>query len=96
MVPIVACGMAACLIRRDVVEAVVEKYPRPFKPDGRYGEDVLFCLRAREVGVTEMYCHTGVDTGHLSRVPVMSSDFMEYVSKHPGEYTVLEEVSPDK
>jgi len=94
LVPIVACGMAACLIRRDAVEATVKKYPRPFSPNGKYGEDVLFCLRAREAGVTEMYCHTGVDSGHLSRIPVTSSDFSSYVENHKDEYVVLETIQP--
>jgi hypothetical protein len=66
-------GMAFTLVRRSVYEAMLD-------PDGwgttffyefpkRQGEDVTFCLKARELGF-KVGVDTGVTPGHYTEVPV--------------------------
>lgn len=73
-----ATGGAAMVIRRDVLEKMAQKYarsadgrpnPMPWFEDGthmgqEYGEDVVFCLRARLLGF-RVVVDTNVKFGHM-------------------------------
>lgn len=66
-----AVGAACLLIRRDVLEDLHDHHPDPWpwfaeEQSGEvvYGEDVTFCLRARDAG-WPVKVHTGVKTGHM-------------------------------
>ena len=39
----------------------------PFMPVGGFGEDLSFCLRAREAGL-KLYCDSRVRCGHVGNV----------------------------
>ena len=45
-----AVGMGLTLIKREVCEKVAAAYPYPFEYIGDQGEDLIFCLRAKELG----------------------------------------------
>jgi hypothetical protein len=69
-------GMASTLIKRHVLEGVIEKYPAPFQfetmlddRDGEekiveFSEDINFCRRARELGY-EVWCMADVKSLHI-------------------------------
>lgn len=61
LLQIEACGMACCLIKREIFE----KIPQPwFTPSNDLGEDLLFCLRAKQAGIP-IYCDTELICGHV-------------------------------
>ncbi len=81
LIPIVACGLAACVISRKALEPF--ETHNPFIPKG-LGEDMSFCARLRENGCT-LSCHTGIDTGHMQRRPISSRHWKEYYESHKEE-----------
>lgn len=62
IVEIDACGMAATLIRRSVIQHERFAYPA-FKHMGSIGEDYYFCLHARDAGFT-IKCDTSLKVAH--------------------------------
>jgi hypothetical protein len=75
-------GAACILIHRDVIEDVYREYKDQAYPwfsdvqDGRkdYGEDLVFCIRARSVG-HDVYVHTGIEVGHMKMAPIFSAQY---------------------
>lgn len=63
-----ACGMACCLIKTEVFKAIREK-SLCFLPLPTLGEDMAFCVRARERGF-EVWGDTRVKLGHKSSMIV--------------------------
>jgi len=57
-----ACGMAATLIRKNVIQHERFEYPA-FKHLGSLGEDYFFCLHARDAGFT-IKCDTSIQVAH--------------------------------
>jgi len=65
-VEIDACGMAATLIRKQVIQHPRFEYPA-FKHLGSLGEDYYFCLHARDAGFT-IKCDTSIKVAHRGDV----------------------------
>lgn len=70
------CGMAAVLMKTDVLRDITlhEAIPGrpvapPFVPLLGYGEDLSFCVRAREAG-RSIWCDSRVKVGHLACVEI--------------------------
>lgn len=70
------CGMAAVLMKTDVLRKITlhEFVPGkanmpPFAPILGYGEDLSFCVRAREAGCS-IWCDSRVKVGHLGVVVI--------------------------
>ena len=84
-------GMACALIRREVFEKVKKPYFFPFP---NIGEDLSFCLRARQAGF-KMYCDLSVDCGHVSSMPIQKDHFKaayeQYKKENNGEPLFKEE-----
>jgi glycosyltransferase involved in cell wall biosynthesis len=66
IVEIDACGMAATLIRRPVLQHERFEYPA-FRHMGSLGEDYYFCLHARDAGFT-IKCDTSLKVAHRGDV----------------------------
>lgn len=62
--PIGGCGMALCLVKTDVLKAVMEADGTCFQPMRGFGEDISFCLRAIKHGV-QPWCDSRVKAGHV-------------------------------
>ena len=45
------CGMGFCLIRKDVIKKMIDKYISPFEPFRGMGEDIAFCYRLTRIGI---------------------------------------------
>ena len=63
---VAASGMAAVLMTTDMLKAVAVKYGLPFSPRLGFGEDLSFCMMAREMGY-KLYAHTGIKVGHIGQ-----------------------------
>ncbi|HEY6006846.1 MAG TPA: hypothetical protein VIU40_00865 [Geobacteraceae bacterium] len=62
-------GFGLMLVRREVVEAVRSIYPSPVEFEGTKGEDLVFCLRAAEMGF-DTYLVPRARIGHSKVVVV--------------------------
>jgi GT2 family glycosyltransferase len=62
---IAGCGMACCLIKREVIE----KTPQPWFTPGKLGEDLSFCKRAMKAGF-KIYCDTNLICKHVGTYEV--------------------------
>lgn len=65
--PIEASGMGAVLMTTELVERIYDKYGAPFAPQPGFGEDLSFCIRARDIGA-ELYCDSRINVGHAGQM----------------------------
>jgi len=71
-----ACGMACCLIKREAFE----KIPQPwFTPSNDFGEDLLFCLRAKQAKIP-IFCDTTLICKHVSSYEVGEEHYASRLS----------------
>lgn len=97
IIPLGACGMGCCLIRRDVFEAMQavpewgndswtwfgrDAYVNKGKPY-HYGEDICFCYRAAKIGF-QTWGHSGLVIGHIKRQNLDFEAFRAYLAKTPN------------
>ena len=69
------CGFAMVLTKVDVLRKVRDKFGTCFTPTEKYGEDLAFCERAKDVG-TEIWCEPTVRPGHIAHIPVYAGKDM--------------------
>lgn len=63
------CGFGCVLMKTDVFFDVQTKFGNMFAPMGNNGEDVAFCIRARECGF-KIWCDPSVICGHVGHMVV--------------------------
>lgn len=65
LIEIEGCGMACCLIKKEVFE----KIQKPYFIPNILGEDLSFCQRARKFGIP-IYCDTNLICKHIGSVEI--------------------------
>lgn len=88
IVPVGGTGAACTLIHRSVLEILGQKVPGPLPwyqdliiGEHDWGEDLVFCLRARSVADAEIYVHTGIKLGHRKMVSLDEQRYVEWVKR---------------
>ena len=72
-----AVGFGCVLMTMDAVEKVVTKFgPWPFSPAMGFGEDMSFCMRAREAGV-KIWCDSRIRVGHVGYYTYGEFDYLK-------------------
>ena len=66
------CGFGCVMTRTSVLEDVFLNYHKCFAPACSIGEDLAFCLRARELGY-KIYCDSTIKCGHVGQLVVDES-----------------------
>lgn len=66
---VAGCGFGAVLMKTEVLRTLEERYDNWFAPFIGFGEDLSFCIRARECGYT-IVCDPSVKPGHIGNVTV--------------------------
>lgn len=75
------CGFACVLIETEILKAVMmNNHGRCFLPMDAYGEDLAFCIRARQLGY-HIYAEPTVRPGHISHEPVYYPESHEQYMK---------------
>lgn len=62
--PCEGIGFGTVLVKVELIKKVQEKHGLPFSPILGFGEDLSFCMRARDVG-SEVYCDSRIKVGHI-------------------------------
>lgn len=70
---IAGCGFGCVLLSVEVLKAVFQRYKSCFLPLKYYGEDLAFCLRAREVGY-KIYADPTAVVGHVGHIIIYPED----------------------
>lgn len=66
MFKVAASGLAAVCMSTDLIARIAEQYGLPFSPVMGFGEDLSFCMRAREQGV-DLWCDSRIRLGHVGQ-----------------------------
>ena len=69
------CGFAAVMTRVQLLEDVRRAFGTCFHPTERYGEDLAFCDRVKQLG-REIWCDPTVRPGHIAHVPVYAGEHL--------------------
>lgn len=56
-------GFGGAMMTTALAKAVIEKYGLPFSPILGFGEDLSFCMRARDLGY-KIWCDSSIKLGH--------------------------------
>lgn len=59
-----ACGFGGVLMNVSLLKEIEQKYGLPFAPILGFGEDLSFCLRARDLG-KKILCDSRIKMGHV-------------------------------
>lgn len=63
------CGFGCVMTRRAVIEDIMLNYLSCFAPMGGLGEDLSFCIRARQLGY-KILCDSTIKCGHVGQLIV--------------------------
>lgn len=61
-----ACGFGAVLMKTQVMRDVLDQYGQGFTPMRGFGEDISFCIRAKQCGY-KLWCDSSIKLGHVTR-----------------------------
>lgn len=75
---IAGCGFACVLIETQILRTVCLNYKTCFLPMADYGEDLAFCLRAKEMGF-KIWADPSVRVGHIGHNTVWPEDHQRYM-----------------
>ena len=74
-----AIGFGCVLMTTSVLLDVIAKFRDAFSPIGRVGEDLSFCIRARECGY-KIFADSSIQLGHCSH-SIVTKEFFEAYTK---------------
>lgn len=63
---VAASGLAAVCMSTDLIARIAERFGLPFSPVMGFGEDLSFCMRARELGA-RLWCDSRIRLGHVGQ-----------------------------
>jgi len=82
LIEVDAVGMGACLMRRDVLDRV----PEPWFTFNSAGEDIYFCVHAKEAGI-KIYCDGSYGLGHIGPPQIVTKETHEnYMNENKAIY----------
>lgn len=80
---IAGCGFAGVLVSTEILKAVKVKYGTCFCPMKKYGEDLAFCVRAKELGY-KLYAEPSAVMGHIGHIAIYPEDHERWKSEIGG------------
>lgn len=72
---IAAAGLAAVMTSTSMIDKIYKQFGLPFSPIVGFGEDLSFCVRAREAGY-QLWCDSRIKVGH-SALTIIGEDNWE-------------------
>ena len=83
---IAACGFGAVLMKIGVIRDVAEMFHQTFNPLPGLGEDLSFCVRARNCGY-KIWCDPEIQIGHKGASIITKDTFKAYRERVGGVLT---------
>lgn len=80
LVEIDACGFAAVLTKVDVLSDVYNRYSTMFSPFVGYGEDISFCIRAKNCGYS-IWMDSKIPVGHKGMTIITQESYEAFRRK---------------
>lgn len=78
--PIAGCGFGAVMMTTKLLKDVCDNYDYPFEPlAGILGEDLTFCLRAKEAGY-QLYCDSRLSIGHVGHLVYSEPHYLSQIN----------------
>lgn len=74
---IAACGFGACLVTTEICKKIMGIYGAPFTPLPGLGEDLTFCIKAREAG-GKIFCDSRIKVGHIGQSLFDEESYWDY------------------
>ena len=74
-----ATGMGAVMMTTELIDKVAREYGLPFSPALGFGEDLSFCMRARQLNV-KLYCDSTIKLGHI-RYQTVTEEVYKLIQK---------------
>lgn len=75
---IAGCGFGCVLTSVEVLKQVQMHYHTCFLPMSGFGEDLAFCVRAKEMGI-KIYCEPTAVVGHVGHIAIYPEDHERYM-----------------
>ena len=72
-----ACGFGIVMTTVRLLKDVTGSYGLPFTPVPGFGEDMAFCIRAKELGYP-LWCDSGIQAGHIGLTTYRPEDSTQY------------------
>ena len=69
------CGFACVMVKTTVMMDVMLNHRDLFGPTNGFGEDLSFCIRAKDCGY-KIYCDSTIKTGHIGQIVVDENFYM--------------------
>lgn len=84
--PVEAVGFGCVLMTMDAVQTVMDRFGLwPFMPAAGFGEDMSFCMRAREAGV-QIWCDSRIRVGHVGYYTYGEFDYLKHKEGKPDAH----------
>ena len=76
-----ACGFGCVLMKTAMLWPMAERYHAYFQPLFGYGEDISFCIRAKELGF-KLYCDSRVKLKHIAKTYSDEEHYLSWRGTH--------------
>ena len=77
-------GMGCCIISKTVLLDLMLNYQTWFNPMQGFGEDLAFCIRARELGY-KIWCDPSISCGHIGQLVINEQIWQTMQPKAPAK-----------
>lgn len=74
------CGFGVVLMRTKLLKESFDKFHTCFQPMPKFGEDLSFCLRAKELGYS-LFADPNIEIGHIGKTVISKNAWRRNVSK---------------
>lgn len=81
---VAGCGFGAVLMKTGVIRDVAETFHQTFGPIPGLGEDLSFCVRARNCGYT-IWCDPALQVGHKGSMIINQATFRSFRARMAAE-----------
>lgn len=80
---IAACGFGAVMMTVDALKRIRDHFGLPFSPAIGFGEDLSFCMRAKELGIP-IWCDSSIKLKHIRHYEVSEEDYLKTLGGQDG------------
>lgn len=80
LIKVDGCGFGVVLMKTELLQKSFDKYRTCFQPIPGYGEDLSFCVRAKDLGY-QLFADPNIEIGHIGKTVITKNAFRRYDAK---------------